>query len=82
VGGGAGQKGAVTAVAAAHNKSAAQVLIRWSIQLGNVVIPRATSAARLAENVDVFDFELTAVEMDSLNSLDDGTRFHLNPDGR
>jgi diketogulonate reductase-like aldo/keto reductase len=70
----------VTAVAAAHNKSAAQVLIRWSIQLGNVVIPRATSAARLAENVDVFDFELTAVEMDSLNSLDDGTRFHLNPD--
>jgi 2,5-diketo-D-gluconate reductase A len=71
---------AVATVAAAHGKSPAQVLIRWSIQLGNVVIPRATSAAHIAENIDVFDFELTADEMDTLNGLDDGTRFRPNPD--
>jgi diketogulonate reductase-like aldo/keto reductase len=70
---------AVTTVAAAHGKSPAQVLIRWSIQLGNVVIPRATDPARLAENIDVFDFELTEAEMDVLSGLDDGTRFRPNP---
>ncbi|MCB9442424.1 MAG: aldo/keto reductase [Mycolicibacterium sp.] len=71
---------AVSAVAAAHGKSPAQVMIRWSIQLGNVVIPRATDPATLAENVDVFDFALTDVEMDTLNALDDGTRFCPNPE--
>jgi 2,5-diketo-D-gluconate reductase A len=71
---------AVTAVATAHGKSPAQVLIRWSIQLGNVVLPRATSAERLAENIAVFGFELTEAEMDSLGGLDDGTRFRPNPE--
>lgn len=71
---------AVSAVAAAHGKSPAQVLIRWSIQLGNVVIPRATDAATLAENIDVFNFALTDAEMDTLNGLDDGTRFCPNPE--
>ena len=74
------QNAAVTAVAAAHDKSPAQVLIRWSIQLGNVVIPSATDPARLAENIDVFGFELSAAEMDSLCALDDGTRFRPNPE--
>lgn len=71
---------AVATVAGAHGKSPAQVLIRWSIQLGNVVIPRATSPAHIAENIDVFDFELTAAELDTLSGLDDGTRFRPNPD--
>lgn len=71
---------AVVAVAAAHGKSPAQVLIRWSIQLGNVVIPRVTDPARLAENIDVFGFELTGAEMDSLSALADGTRFRPNPE--
>jgi len=70
----------VGAVAGVHDKTPAQVLIRWSIQLGNVVIPRAASAARIAENIDVFDFEISPSEMDSLNGLDDGTRFRPNPD--
>jgi len=70
----------ITTVAAAHGKSPAQVLIRWSLQLGNVVIPRSSNPARIAENVDVFDFELTPEQMDSLNGLDDGTRFRPNPD--
>lgn len=70
---------AITAVAAAHGKSPAQVLIRWNLQLGNVVIPRATTTARLVENADVFGFELSDAEMESINGLDDGTRFHPNP---
>ena len=71
---------AITAVAGAHGKSPAQVLIRWSLQLGNVVIPRSSDPARIAENADVFDFELTAAEVDTLNALDDGTRFRPNPE--
>jgi len=71
---------AIAAVAAAHGKSAAQVLIRWSLQMGNVVIPRSSSPQRIAENIDVFDFELTPAEIESLNGLDDGTRFSPNPD--
>jgi diketogulonate reductase-like aldo/keto reductase len=69
----------VTEVAAAQGKSPAQVLIRWSIQLGNVVIPRAISPARLAENIDVFGFELSSDQMQALSGLDDGTRFRPNP---
>ena len=71
---------AVTAVAGAHGKSAAQVLIRWSLQLGNVVIPRGSDPATMAEHRDVFGFTLSDAEMDSLNALDDGTRFCPNPD--
>ncbi|WP_059020866.1 aldo/keto reductase [Mycobacterium sp. M26] len=70
----------IASIAAAHGKSPAQVLIRWSLQLGNVVIPRASNPAHIAENIDVFDFELTADEVESINGLDDGTRFRPNPD--
>ncbi|MGV0992622.1 MAG: aldo/keto reductase [Mycobacterium sp.] len=70
----------IATVAAAHGKSPAQVLIRWSLQLGNVVIPRASTPARLAENIDVFDFALTDAEMDTINGLDNGTQFRPNPD--
>jgi diketogulonate reductase-like aldo/keto reductase len=70
---------AIVAVAAAHGKSPAQVLIRWSIQLGNVVIPGSPDPARIAENIDVFDFELTPAEVEAVNGLDDGTRFWPNP---
>ena len=71
---------AIAAVAAAHGKSPAQVLIRWNIQLGNVVIPGSSDPARIAENIDVFDFELTPAEVETINGLDDGTRFWPNPD--
>ena len=70
----------VASVAQAHGKSPAQALIRWSMQLGNVVIPRSASPERIKENLDVFDFELTDDEMATLNGLDDGTRFRPNPD--
>jgi 2,5-diketo-D-gluconate reductase A len=69
----------VTSVAAEYGKSPAQVLIRWSLQLGNVVIPRSATPARIAENADVFDFELTAEHMAALDALDEGTRFRPDP---
>lgn len=70
----------VVSVASEYGKTPAQTLIRWSIQLGNVVIPRSSKPERIAENVDVFDFELTASHMEALNALDDGTRFRPDPE--
>jgi diketogulonate reductase-like aldo/keto reductase len=61
---------AITEAAAAHRKSAAQVILRWHLQLGCVVIPKASSPARLAENIDVFDFELTAEQMKAIDAID------------
>ena len=71
---------AVTSIAASYGKTAAQVLIRWSLQLGNVVIPRSSSAKRIAENLDVFGFELSTQDMDALSGLDEGTRFRPDPE--
>jgi diketogulonate reductase-like aldo/keto reductase len=70
----------IGAVAEAHGKTPAQVLLRWSIQLGNVVISRSSSPERIKSNLEVFDFELTDDEMATLNGLDDGTRFRPNPE--
>jgi diketogulonate reductase-like aldo/keto reductase len=69
----------VTSVAAEYSRTPAQVLIRWSLQLGNVVIPRSANPERIASNIDVFDFELAAEHMDALNGLNDGTRVREDP---
>jgi len=70
----------VTAVAEGCDRTPAQVLIRWHLQLGNIVIPKSVNPTRIASNFDVFDFELSADDMASISSLDDGTR--LGPDPR
>lgn len=69
----------VTSVAAEYRRTPAQVLIRWSLQLGNVVIPRSANPERIAGNLDVFDFELATEHMDALNGLNDGTRVREDP---
>ncbi|TFV60414.1 aldo/keto reductase [Mycobacterium sp. PS03-16] len=70
----------VTEVADAHGKTPAQVLIRWHIQLGNIVIPKSVNPQRIESNFDVFDFELSEQDMASVSSLEDGTR--MGPDPR
>lgn len=69
----------VVSVAQAVGRTPAQVLLRWSLQLGNVVLPRVTDPAQIAEDVAVFDFELTDEQMATLTGLDDGTRFQPDP---
>ena len=69
----------LVSIAQAHGKSPAQVAIRWSIQLGNVVIPRSGNPERITENIDVFGFEVTDDEMAQIDGLDNGTRFREDP---
>ena len=67
-------------IAAAHGKSAAQVVIRWHLQIGNLVIPKSSNPDRLAENLDVFDFSLSDSDMQLIASMDTGIRASNNPD--
>ena len=67
-------------VAQAHDKTPAQVMLRWGIQHGRSVIPKSTKPGRIAENVDVFDFELTADEMTAIDALDTGRRGGPEPE--
>ncbi|MEU9150596.1 aldo/keto reductase [Streptomyces sp. NPDC048417] len=71
---------AVTTIAAAHGKSPAQVVLRWHLQIGNVVIPKSVTETRIRENFDVFDFELGSQEIDALTALDRGMRTGPDPD--
>jgi 2,5-diketo-D-gluconate reductase A len=60
----------ITAVAEAHGKTAAQVVIRWHLQSGYIVFPKTNHRERMAENLDVFDFELTDAELASITALE------------
>ena len=67
-------------IAQAHGKTPAQVMLRWGIQHGRSVIPKSTKPNRIAENIDVFDFELTSDEMAAIDALDTGRRGGPEPD--
>jgi diketogulonate reductase-like aldo/keto reductase len=67
-------------IAEAHDKSPAQVMLRWGIQHGRSVIPKSTKPERIAENIDVFDFELSAEEMAAMDALDTGRRGGPEPE--
>lgn len=81
-GGGELDDPAVVAVAEAHGKTPAQVLLRWALDRGDIVFPKSLSKSRLAENFDVFDFALTGDEVAALAALDKGEagRQGPNPD--
>ncbi|MBP3041054.1 aldo/keto reductase [Bacillaceae bacterium Marseille-Q3522] len=64
----------VQAIAEAHGKTAAQVVLRWHLQNNTIVIPKSVTPSRIEENFDVFGFELTADEMEKINSLDRNRR--------
>ena len=70
----------ILAIGEAYGKSAAQVMLRWHIQKGVQVIPKSTRAERIAENLDVFDFELTAGEIAEIDALDTGVRGGPEPE--
>jgi diketogulonate reductase-like aldo/keto reductase len=70
---------AVTAIADRHGKSAAQVILRWHLQLGNVVIPKSATPSRIRENFDVFGFALGDDDMKAIAALDSGTRVGPDP---
>ncbi|MFL6451138.1 MAG: aldo/keto reductase [Bryobacteraceae bacterium] len=63
-----------------YGKTPAQIVLRWQIQLGNSVIPKSVHSRRIAENIDIFDFALTAEEMATINSLDTGKRGGPDPE--
>ena len=69
----------VAGIASAHGKTAAQAILRWHLQLGNVVIPKSVTPQRISENFDLFDFELSAEEMDAIGALDRGERIGPDP---
>jgi diketogulonate reductase-like aldo/keto reductase len=67
-------------IAKQHGKSTAQVMLRWHLQEGRSAIPKSVKPARIAENFDVFDFELTRDEIAKIDALDTGVRGGPNPD--
>ncbi|GAA2066917.1 aldo/keto reductase [Leifsonia soli] len=70
----------VSQAAEAHGKTPAQVVIRWHLQTGNIVFPKSNSRSRMAENFDVFDFELTSDEIAAISSLEREGRVGAHPD--
>lgn len=62
----------LTKIAEKHNKTTAQVILRWHIQRGVVIIPKSTHKERMEENIDIWDFELTQKEMTAITAMDIG----------
>lgn len=70
----------IAAIAEAHGRTPAQIMLRWHLQQGRSVIPKSVKASRIAENVDVFGFELSADELSRIDGLDTGVRGGPDPD--
>jgi len=65
----------IAAIAEAHGKSSAQVILRWHLQAGNIAIPGSSNPDHILENISIFDFELTDDEMAQMTALDRNDRF-------
>ena len=70
----------IQACAGEHRRTPAQVILRWHMQLGNIAIPKASSEARIRENLDVFGFQLSERDMAAINALERGHRTGSHPD--
>lgn len=73
------QNPALKSIAEKYNKTVAQVILRWHLQEGFVIIPKSITPSRIEENFNVFDFELTEDEMNVVRSLDTGKRLFFDP---
>jgi 2,5-diketo-D-gluconate reductase A len=69
----------ISSVAARHDRTPAQVILRWHLQLGNVVIPKSVTPKRIRENFELFDFELSDEDMAEIAALDVGQRIGPDP---
>lgn len=63
-----------------YGKTPAQVTLRWHLQNDIVIIPKSVTPSRIKENADIFDFELTAEDMEQIDQLDKNTRLFKDPD--
>jgi 2,5-diketo-D-gluconate reductase A len=70
----------ITSLADKYGKSPAQVVLRWHLQVGNIVFPKSVNPARMRENINVFDFELTADDLAAVEALNTGQRTGPDPD--
>lgn len=70
----------IAAIAERHDKTPAQAILRWHLQLGNVVIPKSVTPERIRENLELFDFELSDEEMALFERLDRGERIGPDPE--
>jgi len=70
----------VREIATRHDRTPAQVVLRWHLQHGTIVIPKSVTPSRIKENLDVFDFELDAVEISAINGLNRDERIGAHPD--
>ncbi|MGE4426817.1 MAG: aldo/keto reductase [Solirubrobacteraceae bacterium] len=70
----------ITGLAQRYGRTAAQVVLRWHLQIGNVVIPKSVTPERIRSNVELFDFVLTDADLQEIAAMDDGTRVGPNPD--
>ncbi|MGI5135753.1 MULTISPECIES: aldo/keto reductase [unclassified Streptomyces] len=71
---------AIVAIAQKHNRTPAQVVLRWHLQLGNIVIPKSVTPARIRENIEVFDFSLDAEDMGAISALNEDRRLGPDPE--
>src|SRR5215217_2323875 len=71
---------AITSIASAHDKTPGQVVIRWHVQIGNIVIPKSVTPERIQQNFEVFDFDLSEDEMSAIGELERGERIGPDPD--
>jgi 2,5-diketo-D-gluconate reductase A len=74
------QDGRLRALADEHGRSPAQIVLRWHIQLGNIVFPKSVTPERIRENIDVFDFELAEDDLVAIAELNNGKRTGLDPE--
>jgi 2,5-diketo-D-gluconate reductase A len=70
---------AIAQIAERHGKTPAQTILRWHLQIGNVVIPKSVTPERIHENIELFDFELSDQELAAIGALDDGSRIGPDP---
>lgn len=74
------QNTVITEIAARYGKTAAQVVLRWQIEIGNCAIPKSVNPGRIHENLDIFDFALTVQEVAAISALDTGHRGGPDPE--